>query len=80
LFFVLLKALIEIWEISAPPPHIIPVAMVIFKNYTSVGKDYKIVAFVSIFATLNLLDVIVSTIALLAVKVQTISTFTNMLN
>jgi hypothetical protein len=63
----LLKALIEIWKRSVPPPHIIPVAMVILKFSTSTGKGNKSVAFVSIFATLNFPDVIESTTALLAV-------------
>ena len=52
---------------SVLPPHIIPVAIVIFIFSTSSGKGDKLVAFLIIFATLNLLDVIVSTTALIAV-------------
>ena len=61
-----LKPLMDRLKRSAPPPHIIPVAMVLFKVILSELGNISL-SFVSIFAILNLLEVIVSTIALLAV-------------
>ena len=63
---VALKPLMDRLKRSVPPPHIIPVAMVLFKVVLSELGNISL-SFVSIFAILNLLEVIVSTIALLAV-------------
>jgi hypothetical protein len=53
---------------SVPPPHIIPVAMVLFKVMLSELGNISLLFY--LFATLNLLDVTFSTTALLAVIEQ----------
>ena len=65
---VALKPLMDRLKRSVPPPHIIPVAMVLFKVILSLLGNISL-SFVSIFVALNLPDVIVSTTALLAVIV-----------
>ena len=61
-----LNPLMDKLKRSVPPPHIIPVAMVLFKVILSV-LGYILLSFAGIFVALNLFEVIVSTIALLAV-------------
>jgi hypothetical protein len=63
---VALKPLMDRLKRSVSPPHIIPVAIVLFKVMLSLLGN-KTLSFVSTCVALNLLDIKVSTIALLAV-------------